>query len=68
MEIPEQRYQYLAIGRDNSYFVKSHSKSNNKYKLYEMIQTVRYICAVLRTRVSIDNQYFNEYKLCSTSR
>ena len=27
-----QRYQYLVIGRDNSYLVKSHSKSNNKYK------------------------------------
>ena len=28
----EQRYQYLVIGRDKSYFVKSHSKSNNKYR------------------------------------
>ena len=27
----EEKYQYLAIGRDKSYFVKSHSKSNNKY-------------------------------------
>ena len=25
----EQRYQYLVIGRDKSYFVKSDSKSNN---------------------------------------
>jgi hypothetical protein len=26
----ERRYQYIVIGRDKSYFVKSHSKSNNK--------------------------------------
>jgi len=24
--------QYLVVGRDKSYFIKSHSKSNNKYK------------------------------------
>ena len=27
----EQMYQYFGIGRDNSYFVKSHSQYNNKY-------------------------------------
>jgi hypothetical protein len=31
-------YQYLVIGRDKSYFVKSYSKSNNKYKQDEIIQ------------------------------
>ena len=31
-------YQYLVIGRDKSYFVKSHSKSNNKHKQGETIQ------------------------------
>ena len=31
-----QRYQYLVIGK--SYFVKSQSKSNNKYKQEEIIQ------------------------------
>ena len=34
----EQRYQYLVIGRDKSYLVKSTSKSNNKYKQDEIIQ------------------------------
>ena len=34
----EQRYQYLVTGRDKSYFVKSHSKSNNKHKQDEIIQ------------------------------
>ena len=34
----EQRYQYLVIGRDKFYFVKSTSKSNNKYKQDEIIQ------------------------------
>ena len=33
----EQMYQYLVIDRDKSYFVKSHSKSNNKYKQSEII-------------------------------
>jgi hypothetical protein len=32
----EQRYQYLFIGRKKSYFVKSHSKLNNKYKQDEI--------------------------------
>jgi hypothetical protein len=31
-------HQYLVIGRDKSYFVKSTSKSNNKYKQDEIIQ------------------------------
>ena len=34
----KQRYQYLVIGRDKIYFVKSHSKSNNEYKQDEIIQ------------------------------
>ena len=34
----EQRYQYLVIGRDKSYSVNSHSKSNPKYKQDEIIQ------------------------------
>ena len=33
----EQRYQNLVIGRDKSYFAKSQSKSNNKYKQDEII-------------------------------
>jgi hypothetical protein len=39
----EQRYQYLAIGRDKSYFVKSYSKCNNKYKQDETIQMLDFI-------------------------
>ena len=38
MKSGEQIYQYLVIGSDGSYFVKSHSKSNNKYYLDEIIQ------------------------------
>ena len=34
----EQRYQYLVIGRDKSYFVKSTSKSSKKYKQDEIIK------------------------------
>merc|ERR1711860_20912 len=34
----ERRYQYLVIGRDNAYFVKRHSKSNNKYTENEIIR------------------------------
>jgi len=33
----EQMYHYLVIGRCKSYFVKSHSKYNNKYKQDEII-------------------------------
>ena len=36
-----QRSQYLVIGK--SYFVKSHSKSNNKYKQDEIIQMLDYV-------------------------
>ena len=39
----EERYQYLVIGRDRSYFVKSHSKSNNKYKQDEIIQILGFL-------------------------
>jgi len=38
----EQRYQYIDIGRDKSYFVKSHSKSNNRYKQDEIIQMLNF--------------------------
>ena len=31
-------YQYIVICKDNTYFVKSYSKSNNKYKQDEIIQ------------------------------
>ena len=34
----EQMYQYIVICKDNTYFVKSYSKSNNKYKQDEIIQ------------------------------
>jgi hypothetical protein len=34
----EQRYQYLVIGRDKYYSVKSHSKSNKKSKQNVIIQ------------------------------
>ena len=33
----EHRDEYLVIGRDKYCFVKSHSKSNNKYKQNESI-------------------------------
>jgi len=36
-------YQYLVIGRDKSYFVKSHSKSSNKYKQDEIIQLLDFL-------------------------
>ena len=36
-------YHYLVIGRDKSYFVKSHSKSNNKYKLEDIIQMLDFL-------------------------
>jgi len=34
---------YLVIGRDKSYFVKSHSKYNNKYKQDEIIQMLEFL-------------------------
>ena len=39
----EQRYQYLVIGRDKSYFVKSHSRSNNEYKQDDIIQRLDFL-------------------------
>ena len=47
----KQRYQCLVTGRDTSYFVKSHSKSNNNYKQDEIIQMldcfINNICVML---------------------
>jgi hypothetical protein len=34
--------QHLVIGRDKSYFVKNHSKSNNKYNQDEIIHNSRF--------------------------
>ena len=47
-------YRYLVIGRDKSYFVKSLSKSNNKYKQDEINQILDFlinnqICPVWQT-------------------
>jgi hypothetical protein len=58
----EQRDQYLVIGRDKSYFVKSISKSNNKYKYDVIIQMLdifnwQHICPVWWTGVSINDWY-----------
>ena len=39
----EQTYQYLVIDRDKSYFVKSLSLSNNKYKQDEIIQMLDFL-------------------------
>ena len=39
----EQMYQYLVICRDKTYFVKSYSKSNNKYKQDEIIQMLDFL-------------------------
>jgi hypothetical protein len=39
----EQMYQYLVICRDKTYFVKSYSKSNNKYKQDEIIQMLDFV-------------------------
>jgi hypothetical protein len=64
----EQRYQYqyLVIDRDNfkSYFVKSNSKSNNKYKQGEIIQMLdfsnrKHICPVWWKGVSANDWYSN---------
>ena len=39
----QQMYQYLVICRDKTYFVKSYSKSNNKYKQDEIIQMLDFL-------------------------
>ena len=37
------RYTFLVIGRDKSYFVKNHSKSNKKYTEDEIVQVVDFL-------------------------
>ena len=69
----EQMYQYLVIGRDKSYFVKSHSKTNNKYKQDEIIRMIgffypQHICPGWWTGVLTNDWYSNGYDLCSTTR
>jgi hypothetical protein len=63
----EQRYQYLVIGRDKYYFVKSHSKSNKKSKQNVIIQILDFddwtiICPIWWTSVSTNDWYFNRYE------
>jgi len=36
-------FQYLVIGRDKSYIVKSHSNSNKKHKQGEIIQMLDFL-------------------------
>jgi hypothetical protein len=60
----EKKYQYLVIGRDKSYFVKNHSKSNNEYKQDEIIQ----ILDVVIDNIFVYAWYSNGYNLCSATR
>ena len=69
----EQMYQYLVIGIDNAFFVKSHSKSNNKYKQEKIIKMLdffyrQHICPVWWTVESTNDWYSNGYELCYTTR
>ena len=66
----EQMYQYLVIGRDKSYFVKSHPKSSNKYKQDEIIQMLDFLidniyCSVWGTGVSTNDWYSSGSELFS---
>jgi hypothetical protein len=63
-------YQYLVIGRDKSYFVKSHPKSSNKYKQDEIIQMLDFLidniyCSVWGTGVSTNDWYSSGSELFS---
>jgi len=57
----------VVIGRDKSYFFKSHSKSNNKYKQDFLIQVLDFLIdnPVWWTGVSKNDRYYNVYELCS---
>ncbi len=66
-------YQYFGIGRDISYFVKSHSQYNNNNKQDESIPMVRlfegqHICPVWWKSVSTDDLYSIWYNWCSATR
>ena len=67
----EQRYQYLVISRDKSYFMERNSKSNRKYKHGEIIEMLdiayRHIYPVRWTSVSADDMYSDGYKLFPTT-
>ena len=39
----ERRYKYLVIGRDNAYFVRNHSESNNKYTEDDIITMLDFL-------------------------
>jgi hypothetical protein len=58
----EQSYQHLVISRDKSYFVKSHSKSNNKSKQDEIIYILEFLILRLvsnrRTKESREGKLF----------
>jgi hypothetical protein len=59
----EKRYQYRVIGRSKSYFVNSHSKSN-EYKQDEIIQMLD----VVIDNIFVYVWYSNGYNLGSATR
>ena len=65
-------YQYLVIGRDKSYFVKSNSISNNKHKQGEIIQMFffyrQHICPVWWTTSDATSDWYSDgYEICSAT-
>ena len=69
-----QRYKYLVLGHEETYFVKEHSDSKNKYseddtiKMLEFLVIDNIFVVFTRKNLPADSRHSNGYELCPSSR
>ena len=68
-----RRYKYLVSGHEETYFVKEHSDSKNKYSEDDIIKIAwisswQYFLVFCRKRLPADSRHSNGYELCPSSR
>ena len=69
-----RRYKYLVLGHEETYFVKEHSDSKNKYseddtiKMLEFLVIDNIFVVFARKNLPADSRHTNGFELCPCSR
>ena len=68
-----RRYKYLVLGHDETYFVKEHSDSKNKYSEDDIIKVLEFLVdnifgGFCRKSLPADSRHSNGYELYPASR
>ena len=72
-KIGNNRYKYLVLGHEETYFVKEHSNSKNKYSEDDIIKMLEFLVdnifvVFCRKSLPADSRLSNGYELCPSSR